>query len=866
MGTEPTGSAASQAAQTESVQYAGAFNFVFIPQDANFAEAGTIEVTQNNTGNSSSSVDVQLAAGSTDAFHVDNSASNRGDYHVRLHSSNAHDVEEGVLIASIANNGVDHGQGTQYGTAGIDTTSGNGQYFVATSEAGSGSEYNTNVSAGYFHYDHFLAGYADTGSNGGELNILELESGYGYDLDKRVPNSAFEKIENGVFKLTVDGLDGYANENTLEDGILLVVSGKNEDNFALSRPTDDGTGFLIGVRDNGIDKQVYEQDPVSFVYLDKNDPDHDDMTFGRVLSDGSSAVQNGDYTIQKIGTGRYYLEIEGQTPSMGTLVVTGEGFDARNQDNIVSFEPSGNGWIVETRDASHPDGVAANLQDAGESLYGGGLPENPFDAVDLSGFDQRVQENRVADYIKVWENADIDYAFVVGHRGGNYEFGQAVTPENSIQIIKEAAVVGANMIEIDVRRTLDGEFVLMHDTTVNRTTDGTGNVELKTLSQIKAMNLIDPVTGAATSMKVPTLEEAFAAAKDTVMINLDMRVAQIYYDDVIDIARDAGVLDQVVVKDGVNTVSELNAALGLKNSLGSDVKFMPIMNLTSSDDLAFVEQVFQQLQPDAVEIIVPPSEDDVVADGGFLFSDAVQALAEQYDVRLWVNSLFGGYNHQGQYSGERDDFMGIYSPDEVYGFWYDEGASIIQTDESRIAIDYYEEAGARLSFDNLNNLYATQSGDDLSGTGGDDQLFLLQGDDTASGLGGADVLWGGSGDDVLSGGAGNDTLLGEAGEDILHGGIGDDILSGGEGTDSFIFRDGETGHDIVADFDASDTLVFEDSVFADLAGLLAACSDNGQHTVITIDGQSSVTLQGVLTSELGSSNVQFLEAGGFDFL
>ncbi len=841
--------------QAESITFAGAFNFVFIPQDADFAEAGTIEVTQSNTSNSSSSVNVQLADGNTDAFHVDNSASNRGDYHIRLYSSNDHDVEEGVLIASVANNGVNHnqGQGTQYGTVGIDATSGNGQYFISASEAGSGNEYNTDVSAGYFHYNHFLAGYADTSSNGGELSILELPSGYGHDLDKRAPNSAFEKLESGVFKLTINGLDGYEDENTLEDGILLVVSGKNEDNYALSRPTDDGDGFLIGVRDNGVKKQVYEQDPVSFVYLDTNDPNHDDLTFGRVMSDGSSSVHNGDYTIQKLGTGQYYLEINGYTPDMGTLVITGEGFDAFNQDNIVSYEPSGDGWVIQTRDASHPDGVALNLQDAGESLYGAGLPENIFGAVDLSGYAQLVQDKQVEDYIKIWENADIDYAFVVGHRGGNYEYGQAVTPENSIQIIKEAAVTGTNMVELDVRLTLDGEFVVMHDSSVDRTTDGSGTIELKTLDQVKSLNLLDPVTGTATSMKVPTLAEAFAAAKDVVMINLDMRVSETYFDDVIDLARDAGVVDQVVIKDSVNSQSELNAALSLMNTLGSDVKFMPIMNLTSSDDLAFVEQVFQQIQPDAVEIIVTPTANDLVEDGGFMFSDAVQTLAEQYDVRLWVNSLFGGYNHQGQYSGERDDFLGIYNPDEVYGFWYDEGASVIQTDESRLAINYYEDKDLRVSLDSHETLFFTQGNDDADGTAAADQIFMLQGDDIIRAGNGDDLVWGGSGNDTLVGDEGSDTLVGGDGNDTIQGGLHNDILTGGVGADTFLFHAAsQTGHDAITDFStgSGDVINFEGGSFTNHSDVIAASTEVGDDVVIAIDASSSITVEGVGLDDL----------------
>ena len=64
-----------------------------------------------------------------------------------------------------------------------------------------------------------------------------------------------------------------------------------------------------------------------------------------------------------------------------------------------------------------------------------------------------------------------DYVFVVAHRG---DWRHA--PENSVAAIKGAADMGVDMVEIDIQRTKDGGFVLMHDESIDRTTEGKGNV------------------------------------------------------------------------------------------------------------------------------------------------------------------------------------------------------------------------------------------------------------------------------------------------------------------------------------------------------------------------------------------------------
>lgn len=92
---------------------------------------------------------------------------------------------------------------------------------------------------------------------------------------------------------------------------------------------------------------------------------------------------------------------------------------------------------------------------------------------------------------------DPDARPVIGHRGASGEY-----PENTLLAYQRAIDVGADAIEFDVRAAADGTPVVMHDPTVDRTTNGTGAVNEKTLSQLKTLDAGD-------GEEIPTLDEVF---------------------------------------------------------------------------------------------------------------------------------------------------------------------------------------------------------------------------------------------------------------------------------------------------------------------------------------------------------------------
>ncbi len=94
-------------------------------------------------------------------------------------------------------------------------------------------------------------------------------------------------------------------------------------------------------------------------------------------------------------------------------------------------------------------------------------------------------------------------------------------PENSLQSITAAINAGIGMVELDVRSTKEGILVLMHDGTVDRTTNGSGYVRDFTLAALKAFRLLN-ADGSVSNQQVPTLAEALERARGKIYIDLDI--------------------------------------------------------------------------------------------------------------------------------------------------------------------------------------------------------------------------------------------------------------------------------------------------------------------------------------------------------
>ncbi|WP_300529947.1 glycerophosphodiester phosphodiesterase family protein [Maricaulis sp.] len=112
---------------------------------------------------------------------------------------------------------------------------------------------------------------------------------------------------------------------------------------------------------------------------------------------------------------------------------------------------------------------------------------------------------------------------LAAHRAGP----RAGLPENAISTIRANAGLGVLYAEIDVAQTADGQLFLMHDDTLDRTTTGSGRYDDRDWSEIAGLQLVDD-DGNTVAETIPTLSDAFAAARDTgLALNLDMKNVEI---------------------------------------------------------------------------------------------------------------------------------------------------------------------------------------------------------------------------------------------------------------------------------------------------------------------------------------------------
>ncbi len=94
----------------------------------------------------------------------------------------------------------------------------------------------------------------------------------------------------------------------------------------------------------------------------------------------------------------------------------------------------------------------------------------------------------------------------VVHRGG-----AALWPENSLLAFRSAIVLGARLLELDVHLTADGDAAVIHDPTLDRTTNASGPVVARTGAELRQVRL-KGVDGVLTDERVPTLDEVLALA------------------------------------------------------------------------------------------------------------------------------------------------------------------------------------------------------------------------------------------------------------------------------------------------------------------------------------------------------------------
>ena len=259
------------------------------------------------------------------------------------------------------------------------------------------------------------------------------------------------------------------------------------------------------------------------------------------------------------------------------------------------------------------------------------------------------------------------YVLVVAHRG---DWRNA--PENSLQAYRNCIDMGVDMIEIDIHKTQDNQFIVMHDATVDRTTNGKGKIADMTLADIKKLYLKSG-HGVKTRHRVPTLEEVLLLAKDKILVNIDK--GDNYFDEIYELLLKTGTEKQVVIKtyDNLATIQSKS-----KNDIIHKSIFMPIINLDKQEDAEVVVDNYLHVNPPAFEVTFKTETPKLFR---------VLNKIRQSGSKLWINSLWSSLN-----AGHDDDLaVEEQCPDEAWGWILKQGATVIQTDRPMQLIQYLKK-------------------------------------------------------------------------------------------------------------------------------------------------------------------------------
>ena len=278
-------------------------------------------------------------------------------------------------------------------------------------------------------------------------------------------------------------------------------------------------------------------------------------------------------------------------------------------------------------------------------------------------------QGNIQSLIRDLKNPTSSKVLVVSHRG---DWRNA--PENSLQAFRNCIDMGIDMIEIDLKKTKDGQLILMHDNTIDRTSNGKGKPSDYTLEEIRRFRLKNGL-GRTTFHQIPTLEEVLNLCKGKILINIDKGYD--YFKDVYALLVKTQTTEQVVIKSS-NSLAKVKAENG---DVLDKVIYMPVISLDKEGAEQMIDE-YQQMKPVAIECCFKEYTPEVAR-----LLKKVQANG----IKIWLNSLWPSLN-----AGHDDDrAVEMQQPDESWGWLLQQGASLLQTDRPALLIDYLKTKDRR---------------------------------------------------------------------------------------------------------------------------------------------------------------------------
>jgi glycerophosphoryl diester phosphodiesterase len=212
-------------------------------------------------------------------------------------------------------------------------------------------------------------------------------------------------------------------------------------------------------------------------------------------------------------------------------------------------------------DAPAPD---AGAEDAGAA--DDAQPKPPIDPslFDCTSLAKPPLPRRAASTPECLRDPKCTGRFVVGHRGAGGDLGR-IAPEDTLAAYRAAIALGADVVETDPRPTADGVIVNVHDTTLDRTTTGSGEVSKATYADIQKLAIrSDKFEGDFACERVPTLKEVLETCKGRALVLVDANKTD-RVEALVDAIRAAGALEWAVFD--TDATDKIDRALAIEPRL-----------------------------------------------------------------------------------------------------------------------------------------------------------------------------------------------------------------------------------------------------------------------------------------------------------
>ena len=255
------------------------------------------------------------------------------------------------------------------------------------------------------------------------------------------------------------------------------------------------------------------------------------------------------------------------------------------------------------------------------------------------------------------------HVMVTAHRG---DWRNA--PENSLPAFRSAIEMGVDIVELDMNKTKDGVIVIMHDNTIDRTTDGKGRPSDYTLAEIKKFHLRNG-QGRVTRNLIPTLEEVMLLAKGKILVNLDKSYE--YYNEAYQVLTSTGTLQQAIFKTDI-PYQDLHTRYA---PILDSITFMAVVSLDKPAAKQIIDDYQTGMKPVAFELIFQKDTSGILTHNTFI---------KNKGAKIWINSLWPSLN-----GGHADDVAVDESNTKDSWDWLIvHGATIIQTDRPKELLAY----------------------------------------------------------------------------------------------------------------------------------------------------------------------------------